>query len=380
MILHPDMSYGGAERQLLNLISGVAKNGKYNLSVALYSRRGMLLQELEKIKKIQLIDLGFDRKWFFSRAILLKKVIAERNIKTVYSLLEGPNLLSVSARLLGGRHNVVWGYRVSDFDKLEFGLKGFLASQLLRTFFGKVDLMVANSQSGAQHLTSRNFDPKKIKVIPNGIDLNRFQPNRIQRIRFQKELGIKPSQFVIGQVGRIVRWKGHDTFLHAAAKLKRTRPDTVFVIVGGGDQSWFAHLRKLSDQLGLADSVLWLEPSRDVERILNMLDVLTVCSRSGEGFPNIVGEAMAVGIAVVGTDVGETAKLVQTVGMVFPAGNHDRLAEIWEQLASDPELRYQKSTAAQIMVHRLYSIDRMVKDTEVTLDAVSEEKSGCTTH
>ena len=380
MILHPDMSYGGAERQLLNLISGLARNGKYNLSVALYYRRGMLQQELEKIKKIQLIDLEFDRKWFFSRVILLKKVIAERNIKTVYSLLEGPNLLSVSARLLGSRHNVVWGYRVSDFDKFEFGLKGFLVSQLLKAFFGKVDLIIANSQAGAQHLTARNFDKKKIKVIPNGIDINRFQPNRIQRVGYQKELGIKPGQFVVGQVGRIVRWKGHDTFLRAAAVLKETSPNTAFVIVGSGDPSWLETLHKLSDQLGLEDSVLWLKPSSDVSRILNMLDVLTVCSGSGEGFPNIVGEAMAVGTAVVGTDVGETANLLQDVGMVFPSGNHKRLAEIWKQLASHPELREKISTAAKIMVHRLYAIDRMVKDTETTLDSVLEEKLGCATH
>lgn len=370
LFLHPDMSYGGAERQLINLLSGSAQLSRFKVFVAVYQPEGMLWPELHRIKNIQVVDLAVGTKWFGSRVTALKRLIVEQQIGIVYSFLEGPNLLSAFARILGSGHRVVWGYRVSSFRPLEFGVKGLFASFLSKVIFAQVDLMIANSTSGFEQLLARKFPHDKLRMIPNGINLQRFRTDPVKRTQYRASMKLPSDRFVIGTAGRIVRWKGHDTFLRAAAILKKFRPDTIFVIVGTGDQAWIEYLHELADELGLSDAVRWQSASTNIEEVLNGFDLLTVTSRSGEGFPNIIGEAMATGVVVVGSDVGETAELLKDVGFVFPPDDHQTLAKLWQQLVSDDKLRSNLAAASRAKIIRSYSTERMVADTEIVLETV----------
>ena len=370
LFLHPDMSYGGAERQLINLLSGVVQLCRCKVFVAVYRSEGMLWPELNGIKNIQVVDLAVGEKWFGSRVIALKRLIVEQKIEIVYSFLEGPNLLSASARILGSRHRAVWGYRVSSFRAFEFGVKGLFASFFSKVMFAQVDLMIANSTSGFEQLLARKFAPDKLKMIPNGINLQRFRTDPVKRAQYRATMKLASDRFVIGTAGRIVKWKGHDTFLRAAAILKKFRPDAIFVIVGTGDQAWIKYLHDLADELGLSDAVRWQSASTNIEEVLNGLDLLTVTSRSGEGFPNIIGEAMATGVVVVGTDVGETAELLKDVGLVFRPDDHQTLAKLWQQLASNAKLRTNLAAASRAKIVRSYSTERMVADTGMALETV----------
>ena len=371
LFLHPDMSYGGAERQLINLLSGVAQLSWCTVFVAVYRPEGMLWPELNGIKNIQVVDLAVGDKWFGSRVMTLKRLIVKQQIKIVYSFLEGPNLLSAFARIVGSRHRVVWGYRVSSFRAFEFGVKGLFASFLSKVMFAQVDLMIANSTSGFEQLLARKFAHDKLRMIPNGIDLKRFHADPVKRAQYRAVMKLASDGFVIGTAGRIVKWKGHDTFLRAAAVLKKFRPDVIFVIVGTGDQTWIKYLHELADELGLSEAIRWQSASTNIEEVLNGFDLLTVTSRSGEGFPNIIGEAMATGMVVVGSDVGETAELLKDVGLVFRPDDHQTLARLWEQLASNKNLRAKLAAASRAKIARSYSTERMVADTEMALETVA---------
>jgi glycosyltransferase involved in cell wall biosynthesis len=370
LLLHPDMSYGGAERQLLNLARGLANKEEYQVTVALYRVFGMLADELKMLNNIEIVDLRFNGTSYFKRVNKLRKEIKKREIDLVYSLLVGPNLLNALSTFAGSGCGIIWGNRVSSFGTYQFGFKGVLASLASKILVIRANLIIANSHAGKRHLERNGIRQSKIVVIPNGIDVSRFFPNQEFREEFRTKLRVGKEQIVIGQVGRVVEWKGHDVFLRAAARLKKINPQVVFVFIGDGEPLWLSQLRDLADELGIIDSLHWLDASRNIEYALNGIDILTVSSTSGEGFPNIIGEAMATSTAIVATDVGENGVLLQGVGLVVPRNNHGKLAEAWQLLITNPTDREHLGELAKKKVVSEYSIETMVKRTEIAFQSV----------
>src|SRR5207248_7569408 len=122
-----------------------------------------------------------------------------------------------------------------------------------------------------------------------------------------------------------------------------TQPDARFVLAGDGPAAYREELGTLANSLGLADRLAWAGEIRDVKAAYNAFDIATLSSAFGEGFPNVVGEAMACGIPVVATDVGDVRLITGELGEVVPPRNPDLLCAAWRRLrrrlAEDPRLR-----------------------------------------
>jgi glycosyltransferase involved in cell wall biosynthesis len=134
---------------------------------------------------------------------------------------------------------------------------------------------------------------------------------------------------VIGMVGRLDPMKDHSNFLRAAALLSRDRIDLRFVCVGGGPRDYSDRLERLGIELGLEKRLIWEGTRSDISEVYNAFDLAT-SSSSGEGFPNVVAEAMACGIPCVVTDVGDSAAIVGMLGIVVPPADPERLARAWD--------------------------------------------------
>ena len=119
--------------------------------------------------------------------------------------------------------------------------------------------------------------------------------------------------------------------------------------------------------LGLQSRVLWLGERRDLHGAYNACDLATLTSSFGEAFPNVVGEAMACGVPVVATDVGDTRSIIGALGEVLPPQRPELLCAAWERmrlrLASEPELR----NAARAAIVSRFNVDQMVERTEALL-------------
>src|ERR1700748_2779488 len=108
--------------------------------------------------------------------------------------------------------------------------------------------------------------------------------------------------------------------LKAAAMVAAERPDVRFVCVGHGKESYLQELKQLSRTLGLENKVHWIQAKSDVREVYNAIDVF--CSSSlSEGFPNVIGEAMACARHCVVTNVGDSALVVGDTGVVVPSNN-----------------------------------------------------------
>ena len=150
------------------------------------------------------------------------------------------------------------------------------------------------------------------------------------RSRARGELGLGPDEPVLGTVGNLTPMKDHDTLVRAAAALHRMHPGTRFVILG----SSYEHRGGYADEVLRTAEELGLRPGRDLilrdpgERVAELaqaFDVFWLSSRSrSEGLPTVVGEAMALGLPVVATQVGSVPEAVDGGGLIVPPSDPER--------------------------------------------------------
>jgi len=137
---------------------------------------------------------------------------------------------------------------------------------------------------------------------------------------------------VIGLIGRFHPMKDHATFIQAAGLLHKLRPNVHFLCCGE-DVTW--QNEALADrirQADLCDRFHLLGQRRDIPQIAAALTIGTLCSLYGEGFPNVIGEAMACGVPCVVTDVGDSVMIVGDTGRVVPLRAPEALSDAWKHL------------------------------------------------
>jgi len=204
-------------------------------------------------------------------------------------------------------------------------------------------------------------------VISNGIDTERFQPDSEAGAKVRSEWGISPNTILIGLVGRLNPMKDHPTFLKAAALLSKEMEDVHFVCVGVGEENYAKELYQLTDDLGIAEKIIWAGGRSDMPAVFNALNIACSSSSDGEGFPNVVGEAMACGVPCVVTDVGDSAWIVGDKGVVVPPKNPEALKTAINELIDKTNLDdYNRLEIRQLIVEQ-FSVRQLVLKTKAAL-------------
>jgi len=208
----------------------------------------------------------------------------------------------------------------------------------------------------------------KAVLVPNGVDLSRFDPDR-SGWAIRRELGIPRDVPVVGMVGRIHWWKGQDVLLQALARLRPTHPEIHLLVVGGtvpGEEERLQKLRQETRALGLDDVVRWTGFRRDVPDLLAAMDVFVLPSVMPEPFGISLIEAMAAGKPVVATRQGGPVEIVVEgkTGLLVPPRNAEALADGIATLLADPGRRQRMGLAARARAQQLYSVERYVAHME----------------
>lgn len=223
-----------------------------------------------------------------------------------------------------------------------------------------VNAFVAVSESTAQTAMRRSeVGPEKIRVITNGVDVERFSSNARARAEVRDELGIDAGAWVVGAVGRLVPEKHHALLFRAMAPLL-DGGQTHLVIAGDGTcrpdlcaivDAWPPSRRTHVHLLG---------ERRDVARLLAGFDVFALSSRS-EGLPLAVLEAMASGLPVVATAVGGLSSLVinEVTGILVPPDDPDQLRKGLLAMSNRRDRARAMGAAARETITRRYSLDQM---------------------
>jgi glycosyltransferase involved in cell wall biosynthesis len=220
--------------------------------------------------------------------------------------------------------------------------------------------------SGAERaagLAARVGRPAQYRVIPNGIDLERFG---------------RPPEPVPGRVVFVTRLdppKRVDLAVRALAEVRGTFPEAELQLVGDGSRR--AEAERLVAALGVGDAVRFLGVREDVPDILSRASCAVLAS-DYEGCPFAVLEAMAAGVPVVATAVGGLPELLEhgRTGLLVPPGDAAALAAALRQLLADPQRARRIGEAARAEARRRFSHERMIADLVDLYEEVAENRNG----
>ena len=370
VLLISDFSYGGAQRQLATLAKELRLRDNYDLEVLYYYPGGALTQDLANAEiKVTCIPKG-GRFAFVPFYLKLVQHLKQLQPDIVHGYLAIPNYFALAVKPWLPRTKIVWGMRGSgEGNSVPSNPIDFLLSKIEPFLSQFPDLIINNSHQGKNHYLKQNFPQEKMVVVPNGIDVKRFDRDDIARQQVRQELGIQDGQIAIGLVGRIHPMKDHPNFLNAAANLKEKYPDLVFLCVGSPeDLAYTAEVKQLGKELGLEDCLIWTGGRSDMPRIHNALDIAVSSSAYGEGFSNTVGEAMACGLPCVVTDVGDSAWIVGDLGLVAPPRNSQILAAKIAQTI-DNLAHLERQQIRQRIIDR-FSVEQLAINTEEALQQI----------
>lgn len=201
--------------------------------------------------------------------------------------------------------------------------------------------------------------PDRVDAFPIGIDLDRHPPGPPER-DLRAELRLAPDHRLVGIVSYLRAYKGHRYLIEAAERLVSRIANTTFLIVGEGPDE--AVIRTQIVNAGLSGQVRMLGFRPDLLNVLRSLDVFVIPSVEGDTIPQVLIEAMAVGLPVISTTAGSIADVVidQHTGLIIPPRDSNALAARIETLLNDAPLRRTLGANAHHHVAQHYSIDHMI--------------------
>jgi glycosyltransferase involved in cell wall biosynthesis len=264
------------------------------------------------------------------------------------------DLLGTLAGRLAGVRRIIWNVRCSDMDFTRYAplTRGTVA--VLARLSRMPWAIATNSRAGQRVHDGLGYRPKRWVYLPNGFDTNEWKPDAQQREAVRSELGLSEGDILAGMVARVDPQKDHATFLEAVRMLSTRYRRLRVLLVGHGTV-------ELSLPEELRSSTVALGERRDVPRVLRALDLLVSSSAYGEGFPNIIGEAMASGVPCVATNVGDTASIVAETGLVVPPRDARALASAIEAMIGGRVDRSALATSARTRIEAQYSLENCLQ-------------------
>jgi glycosyltransferase involved in cell wall biosynthesis len=223
------------------------------------------------------------------------------------------------------------------------------------------DALVAVSPAVRDELLALGIGrPRQWRVIPVGLDLHDLLTQEVNREKARGAFGLPETGPVVGIVGRLVPIKDHVTFLDAAARVARERPDATFVVAGGGELRSELEVRARHI---LGDRCRFLGWVMDLPTLYGALDVVVLTSRN-EGTPVALIEAGAAGKPAVATRVGGVADAVQDgkTGLLVPPGDPRAIAAGVSALLDDPSRARAFGEAARREASSKFRIERLADD------------------
>jgi glycosyltransferase involved in cell wall biosynthesis len=347
---------GGAERSLVNLVTAMNRDEFENEVITLL-KPGPMAQTLAKAGiPVTSMEIGRYRPNPAALLTLIRHLRAKKPAILQTWLYHADFFGSVAA-LFAKPDHLVWNVRSSEIDRPGIRRSTRYLARLLAALSRRPDAIIVNSHDGQRYHERIGYHPKQWVNIANGVDLARFHPRRDERATLRTRLGVPTDAAVIGLVARYHPMKDIDTFLRAASRFRREHGNAKFVLCGdrlGPDNS---KLAKLVRDLDLDRNIVLLGPRSDIELIYPALDVLTLCSISGEGFPNVLCEAMACDVPCVATDIGDSAEIIGDRRWIVPKRDHEALARGWQALLEKPSQLGTETPRSRVAAR--YSLEKM---------------------
>jgi len=250
--------------------------------------------------------------------------------------------------------------------------RGLVSDATLRLIGASATVVLANSRYTAQSVLA--VAPQaRVEVAYSPVDLDRFDPARIDRAQARARVGgAGERELLLGVVAQLTPWKGQDTAIEALELLRKRGVDAHLLLIGSAkflaraarhdNAAYIARLRAMVSAAHLDDRVSWLGEREDVPELMRALDVLLLPSTE-EPFGRAVVEAMAMEVPVLATDVGGPRELVREGqdGRLLPPRAPQAWASALEELAADRDMRAAMGRAGRERARGHFSLERHVE-------------------
>jgi glycosyltransferase involved in cell wall biosynthesis len=353
------LGVGGAERQLLELCSGLDRASFAPLVVSLDA--GYEYARAFREREIPVVELVRRGSADVARLLELRRLVARERPALVHAFLVGPSLYARLA-CLGVRPRP----RVLVSERSLASSRPFAVRAADRALSGLADCYVTNAAAVRDDLL-RSLAPRRprVEVIPNGFD-PAFARRARPRAEVRAELGLQDGEKVVLFVGRLVDDKDLPTLLTAFAHVGG-RPGVRLLVAGDGPER--PALESASREGTLPVTLLGMRG--DVPDLMRAADLLVLSSKV-EGFPNVVGEALLAGLPVAATAAGGVPEVVRSGvdGLVVPIGDGAALGRALERLLDDPAAARRMAESGARRMREDFSIEVMVRRTEALYRAI----------
>lgn len=367
-----NLDIGGAEVMLTQLVNGMDPARFHNTVISL-TDRGQLSDRIES-SGVSVHCLGMKRgRPDMSSLPRLVHSLRAAEPTIVQSWLYHADLISLLAARFVRSTRLVWNVRCSDMQLKYYPFQTRCVRRMLSWCSRVPAAVVTNSEAGKRIHERFGYRPRRWAYIPNGFDTNRYCPDSVAARKLRVELCLPNDARLVALIARCDPMKDHATFLAAAKKIVTLRPQVHFLLAGKHTQL----LTPRVAEAGLQGRVHLLGLRHDIDRLFAGVDVACLSSAFGEGFSNVLGEAMACGVPCVTTDVGDARTIVGNTGLVVPPRDPAALASAVINLVDrDPDARVALGNAARARIQARYSLSSVIDKYQSLYTEISKEPIG----
>lgn len=354
------LNVGGTETQAVELATRLSPE-RYKVTLGCLRARGPLLEKLAG-SAVSVREFypngGFDSLDGMYQMLRLAVFLRRSGFQIVHTHDLYSNLLGIPAAVIARVPVIISSRRdLAHFDWYQTGRRVWLRRlQSLST------AVLTNASAIREALLDEDhFAPQKVRVIHNGVDVDRFGRGSRDRDWLMPGGGHEKWVVLVGNMHSDV--KGHPWLIAAAAAITREFPEARFVLVGDGAGK--KDFERQVAELGLGKHFSFLGRRGDVPRILGCCDIAVLPSRA-EGLSNAVLEYLAAGLPTVASRVGGNAEIVEDgkTGLLVPPQDSSALAEALLRLIRDPDFAARLGKNGREYVASHFSFQRMIENTD----------------
>lgn len=350
------LDQGGVERGTLEMAAYIVSRGANSLVA---SQGGRLVQKLEEEGSIH-ITLPLARRnplAILYSAFRLFKLIRAEKVDLIHARSRAPAWAALIAGRLAGVKMITTFHGT---HRIQNRLKWLYNSVMVRG-----ERVIAISEFMRSHiLENYRVNPDRIDVAPRGVDPAIFDPENIDAAKvgaLQKDWGIDPETIVITLPGRLTRWKGQALFLEALAEIKDLSWQALLIGGAGKKASYREELKRIAQELGIADRVNFAGSCDDMALIYEISDLVVSASTEPEAFGRVAAEAQAMRKPVLASGHGGSLETVKdgVTGWLFVNGSKDDLAIKLRYALSEHEDYEKIGQAGRAWILSRYTVDKM---------------------